>query len=955
MFGPMDVRIDGEPIAPLRSRKGYWLLALLVLRQGAEVSRNWLAGTLWPDSSEERAHASLRQSLTNLRSTLGGHSARLRSPTPGTLCFDLEGLEADVAQFDACLARGGRSALETAVRLYRGPLLEGCTEEWIVRERELREQGYLATLESLAEEAMDSRGFGAAIRYLRLAVTADPYRESTHCALMRALVADGDSAAAMLVYRDLRLFLHREMNAEPTAETTRLYRQLRADTQRKAAAETDGRDGAADRTGSPHNLPRPLTPLIGREAALTEIADLLQTTRLLTITGPAGIGKTRVAVAAAEQVADDYPDGAWFVDIGPLGEPEAVPAAIARALGARPDPTRPILEELEAVLKRRSMLLVLNNCEQLSDACAGAAEYLLSACPRLRILVSSQQALELVGERTWRTPALTLPPEPAAGSESSAAAMLHFESVRLFAERAEAASSFAFTRRNAALVAQICRRLDGNPLAIELAAARLRALSLDQIAERLDDRFALLVGGGRTSLARHRTLKAALDWSWDLLTEQERRLVARLAAFAGGATLEAAEIVCGAPEDPAAAIPEVLDVLSRVIGKSLASAQEVAGEAEYRLTESARAYAREQLRLMGEEAETQRRHREYFLALAQAAAPRLSGSPEQARWLARLQRSHADLEAALEQFLRLPVTGDEDDHALRLAVALAPFWTIRGDVAAGRVRLERPLRRRSDSTLLRARAMGAAGLLATLKGDTYEALRLLESGLKIHRELGDVTAVPGALVRLGMAAEFAADLNRAASCFEQSLRLAREQGADAEAAAALDRFGAIAYMRGDYIAAYDHHHQAQELHVKCCDADGLAWSRAYLAAAVLALGNRSSARSLLRQSLAQFRELADVRGIAGCLVGLAAVTLAASDARADIKRAARLFGAAERIRQEYDLGVSASDRADVERNVGILRSALGEESYLSASAQGRGLSLDQATDYALEMRVDEPA
>src|SRR5919202_492349 len=416
-----------------------------------------------------------------------------------------------------------------------------------------------------------------------------------------------------------------------------------------------------------HNLPLELTSFIGREREIAEVKRLLLLEgkdRLLTLTGPGGCGKTRLALKVAFEVVQEFEDGVWLVELSSLSDPDLVPQAVAFALGVREAPERSLTEVLTEHLKSKKMLLVLDNCEHVIDACAALADALLRACPELRILATSREALSIAGEATWLVPPLSLPdPEHPPPVEDLAG----YEAVRLFLERAAAVSSrFELTERNAPAVAQVCRRVDGMPLAIELAAARARVLSVEQIASRLEDSFRLLATDSRTALPRQRTLRATIGWSHELLSQEEQALFRRLSVFAGGFALEAAEGVCagvGIERDG------VLDLLTHLVDKSLLLvAQQGGEEARYRVLETVRQYGAEKLKESGDEPEIRRRHADFFLKLAEEAEPGLMG-PEQGEWLERLEQEHGNLRAALMWSLG----GGNQELGLRLAAGVGRF------------------------------------------------------------------------------------------------------------------------------------------------------------------------------------------------------------------------------------------------------------------------------------------
>jgi DNA-binding SARP family transcriptional activator len=439
LFGSFEAWVHGEPLRRLRTRKGEWLLALLALRDGKDLERDWLAGTLWPESLNEQALLSLRKSLQDLRQALGPETHRLRAPTRPTLRLDLTGADVDALTFDAAIARADAASLEEAVGLYRGPLLEECAEEWILPERQAREEAYLVALETLAAQAVSRQEHAAAEPHLRRAAAVNPLRESPQRTLMQVLAASGNYAAAVQVYRDLREYLYRELNAEPDSETKALFEAIRAEARRRATLDAqrltlDNRRSMSEAQRStqvfqllrpelcaefpplqslearPNNLPAQPTPLVGREREIASALQLLRREgiRLLTLTGTGGTGKTRLGLQVAAELLEDCADGVFFVDLAPIRDPARVPLAVASPLGLREEGQRPLQDRLKEYLRPRQMLLVLDNFEQVLDAAPLVAE-LLAAAPGLKLLVTSRATLHLRGEQEFPVPPLDVP------------------------------------------------------------------------------------------------------------------------------------------------------------------------------------------------------------------------------------------------------------------------------------------------------------------------------------------------------------------------------------------------------------------------------------------------------------------------------------------------------------------------------------------------------------------
>jgi non-specific serine/threonine protein kinase len=706
------------------------------------------------------------------------------------------------------------------------------------------------------------------------------------------------------------------------------------------------------------NLPLQLTSFVGRKRELAAVGAALAGHRLVTLTGPAGVGKTRLALQAATAALEAHPDGVWLAELGGLADPDLVPQAVAEAAGVREERGRPLAATLADALRERRLLLVLDNCEHLVDACAAVAEALLRAGPGVRVLATSRAPLGAGGEALYPVPPLGLPPagDGAPGGPGAPAGWAqadHAEAVRLFADRAAAARpGFAVTPENAAAVAQVCLRLDGLPLALELAAARVRALAVGDLAAQLEDRFRLLTGGSRTAPARRRTLRAAVDWSYALLSGPERALFARLSVFAGGFSLAAAEAVGAYPADrdpeagPGLAAHDVLGLLLGLVDQSLVMAEPLPdGTTRYRLLETLRQYAGEALEASGAAEAVRARHAEHFLATVEAAKLPLWG-PERATARRRLAAERDNLRAALGwRFER-----GHGAEGLRLALALVPFWREYGK-REGQGWLEAALARGGAApAALRAGATTAAGFLAAWRGDHDRALALGEAAVALAREQADRRVLAAALQTLGLAVGTGAggDTERAAALFGESLALSRELGDEREVAVVHFHLAQLAHLQG------------QPERAVALAEEGLALSRRLGpgAAGSTALGLRrlgvlaylqgqpDRAAGLVRQALARYRDLANAEGVAQCLSYLALL----ASAQGQAARAARLFGAAERQHESLQEDVAppgARFRDDFDRRVAAARAALGERAYAAAWAVGRGMALEQAVAYAL--------
>ncbi|MBV9852517.1 MAG: tetratricopeptide repeat protein [Armatimonadetes bacterium] len=691
-----------------------------------------------------------------------------------------------------------------------------------------------------------------------------------------------------------------------------------------------------------HNLPAPLTSFIGREREMTEVKGLLARSPLLTLTGSGGCGKTRLALEVAADLVEAYPEGVWLVELAALTDSRLTPQAVAAAVGVREEPGRPLTETLAGALQPRSLLLVLDNCEHLLDACAALAAFLLGRCPRLRILATSQEALGVGGERAWRVPSLALPDQVTPRASDSLA---QNESVRLFADRAALGQpGFALTAQNVSGVVQICRQLDGIPLAIELAAARVGVLPVDRLASRLSDSFRLLTRGSRTVLPRHQTLQATMDWSYALLTETERAVLCRLSVFAGGWTLEVAEQVCA---DDSVPPDEATEALFRLADKSLVVVEDDAeGGGRCRLLETIRQYGGERLVALNEAPAMRRRHYDWALAWARDSDARLL-SAEQAEALGRLQREQDNLRAALEW----AATDGTPAEELRLASVLWRFWFFRGHLSEGRDRLARALARPQgagpeDLRAERARALTGRGVFAYFQGDLADAAFQCAQSLALAREVGDRWAVAVSLSVLGIPVYLGGDYAQARVLLEESLALARELEDAWLTVVALSNLGSLAFYQGDHTRATTLLAESIALARAVGEKWSLFNSLYTLSLVALGQGDAGEAGAHLREGLALCRELGYQPGVAACLQGLASVW----GAQGRVRDAARLLGAGEALLNTLGAALPPALAAGYPQTVAALHTALGEEAFTAARAEGAALPTEQAVQAALAER-----
>jgi predicted ATPase/DNA-binding CsgD family transcriptional regulator len=725
-----------------------------------------------------------------------------------------------------------------------------------------------------------------------------------------------------------------------------------------------------ERIAHTSHLPMPLSRFIGREREIASLTRLLDTTNLLTLTGPGGSGKTRLALRVAADRAPRSAHHVYWVELAALTDPALVPQAVATAVGVHEAEGPRLMAALAAAFTGPS-LLILDNCEHLIAACALLVESLLRACPTLHILATSREPLRVSGERIWRVPPLTLP-----DAALTATSLAESEAVQLFVERAHGrAPDFVLTEENAAAVATICQRLDGMPLALELAAARVAVLPVGQLAARLDDALRVLTVGERTAPPRQQALRATLDWSHALLGAEERAVLRRLAVFAAGWELEAAEAVCGAGEIARA---DVLELLGQLVEKSLVAMAEEGGAARYSMLEVVRQYAAERLAASGEREDAHRRHAAYYLAIAAVPDAAAVGAAQMA-WVERLEREHDNLRAALQW----AVEQEDAETALRLVGALWPFWEARGYLREGRRWLTAALGMAdAGDPALRGKALRGAGLLATWQGDYPAARALHAESLTLYRALGDRDSIAHALENLGMVAHEQGEYAAASALHAESLAIRRELGDQRNIASSLNNLGLVMRGQGDYAAARALHEESLAIHRVLQDHQGIGNELSNLGMMAYLQGDDAAARALHEESLAIRRTLGDRRGIAISLSNLGLVayrqgeyataralhaeSLAIRRALGDASipesleglaavagalgkgaRAARLLGAAATLRAAITAPLPPDERAVQEAWVARVRADLDADVWDAAWATGAATPIEAIIAEAL--------
>lgn len=683
---------------------------------------------------------------------------------------------------------------------------------------------------------------------------------------------------------------------------------------------------------TPNNLPAELTSFVGREPQLAELRRLLHRARLVTLTGPGGAGKTRLALRLAAETLDRFPDGVWLLDLAPMGDGRLIEITLAVICGIKEEPKRPLVEVVADGLAARRALIVLDGCEHLVDACAELTTHLLRSCPRLTIIATSREPLGVTGEVIWRTPSLTLPRADDGGRPEL---LMESEAIRLFVDRARLSRpNFDLEAGSAPALAQICTRLEGIPLAIELAAGLAGVMTLEEILDRLRHRFRLLTGGSRTSLPRHQTLRQAVDWSYGLLSPTEQSLFSRLAVFAGGFEVGAAEaVVCGDPIE----VDDVLPLISRLVNKSLVVAEPARPHTtRYRLLDTIREYALEKLQQSGE-GQWRRKHADYFTDWCARATEKLR-SLEQVMWLRRMDEEQANIRLALEWSL-----SEQPEDALRVAVSMGAFWWMRRSLGEGFDWLTRVLEVESSNREVRAAALVTRARLSRRRGDYVTARHDAEESAAISRELGLIPDLARAVTILGILSSTVGDLASAAKYFNESYELAERLGDRDRLASSLNNIALVEAALGDHKSALAKAERASEAAVEIGDRFLKANVLDTVARINFYLGNREIARSSYTEALTISSEFHDTTNIADCLEGMALLALSGGDA----SRTIVLISAAEALRAATGELRNAEWSRDVVEGEARAKAKLGRSAVETARRQGAAMSMEEAVRFAV--------
>jgi len=974
------VQLDGKRLI-IPTRNAQSLFAYLILNAGKAHRRERLAGLLWPDSSEENARSNLRHELWRLRKTIETGEEIFFRIDDLTITFQPESkYSLDVQQLEGLPLEDSKAEdLSKALSVYQGDLLPGFYEEWVVVERARLLALFEAKMARLLEDLQQVGRWHEVVDWAIRWITMGQWPEAAYRALIIAYASTGDLSKAASTYDHFTLGLQKDLGIKPSEQTQAIFRRIKAGWKPDPLAKAPTRAIYSPSFSLPKlrrsNLPRPLTSFIGREKEIQQVIYLVSSARLVTITGSGGVGKTRLAIQVAGELIPQFKDGVWWIELAPLfetaptqkqelpGKPDRhhkpdsrnlhagyeentgtnlVAQAVAKALRIPEEPNIPILEGILGYLCEKKLLLVLDNCEHLIDASAAMAEYLLSGCADVTILATSREALGVASEKAWLLPSLSLPSQRESLDSRN---ILQSESVSLFVERAgEVIPGYRPGEGEAPIIAEICLRLDGIPLAIELAAARMNLLSAKEIADRLDRRFSLLTAGRRTALPRHQTLRAAIEWSYDLLSESEQMIFRRLSIFAGSFTLEAAEAISAGDEMWK---DEVLGVIGRLVNKSLLYVephpQDSALSTRYHYLDTIRSFGRLKLEGVGETMKISERHADYYVRLVEAAEPELL-LQNQDYWSKLLQAEHDDLRAAVEWGSK----SDRPENALRLVGALMWFWLKSGSNREARDLALKALASPAATQFnaARARALNTAGLMQCLLGNTASARQSLEEAVTILRTSEDNASLALSLQFLGLALAYDKEYDLADAAFKEGLALTRKL-ADKNTNGFLFFLGDADLLRGDKPRSKKVYEESVNMFRAIGNKSFLAYPLRRLGYLALEQNDISNAKKYFHESLALNHEVGDMPGLTASLASLAALAIHLDKS----VMAARLYGAVEKRLELISVNLLYADQAEYGQIKMKLPANLDEESIAAAYTEGWKMSEEQVMELAKEILV----
>ena len=887
-LGLPQISLNDQPVVTDR-RKAIALLAYLSVNDighpSQRYTRDSLSALLWPDYEQAKAFSNLRRTIWEVHEALGENwliadreSVRLNPAAE---------IDLDVSHFQSLLSQAREQTefslciplLNDAVKLYRNHFLTGFSlkdahpfNEWAFAESEELRHKLADALTLLSDDYCGLGQADKAIPHARRLTTLEPLNEAAHRKLMEVYLQAGQHGLALKQYQTCEQILRKELNLDPQPETRALYKKIR-----KREINTIPIENQTEPTTPKHNLPAQLSTFIGREKEQDEIINLLAKNRLVTLAGVGGIGKTRLSLQVGENLLKDYRHGVWFVPLDSLSDPALIPSTVAAVFDIREGSSdQPIIERLSYALRQKTTLLIFDNCEHLLDACAQLSKTLLINCPNLKILATSREVLNLEGEATYYLSSLSI-----ADDNTALETLTDYESVQLFVERASLAlSSFQLTKENAQTIAELCRKVDGIPLAIELAAAHVNILNVEEILRQLDNSFALLARDSRTALPRHQTLRASMDWSWGLLPEPEQSFMRQLSIFAGGWMLESAQAVCDG---------DVLNLTSALVKKSLILvSQEANSDTRYRFHEIVRQYAHEKLSEPSETADLRTRHLHYFLNLSEQAEPALRG-PTQIEWMSRLKDERDNIRAALKW-------ADKTDLEAGLYISgrLRYLWE-QFDVQEGiRWLTEFTQKPKSNNyPLAKAKALLTYGrfLIWLLK---YSEVRVIaQECLAIYRAQKDQHGEIDSLDLLARSLFLLTELEQSLEVALQALDLSRSLGDKYRESQSLMRVGECRWQLTTY-HDFTYFEQAIQLNRELKNWSGLAGCMVFAGGWVLLNGNLQVAEKYAEESMSLFRQLDDKRGLSAALENYGRIALV----QGDLEKAHTFLRESIEIRQE---------------------------------------------------------
>ena len=1001
-LGSPQVYLDNAPIT-IQRRKSLALLTYLTIERGKH-QRDILSNLFWPDYEQSKAFANLRNALLGIQKSIGENWIVADRESIGI--NETADIWLDTIQFKSLLEKSTSepdvslrvSLLADATKLYRNHFLTGFSlkdaypfNEWAYAEAEDLRLKLANGLTMISEDYCSMNEAGKAIPYARRLITLDPLNETSHCLLMDVYLQAGQHSEALKQYQTLEQTLRKELNLDPQPETRELYKKIR-----KGEAKPIPIAKETESISPEHNLPHQLSSFIGREKEAGEIIELVTKNRLVTLAGVGGIGKTSLSLQVGRKLLDKFKDGVWFIPLDSLSDPTLIPQTVASVFGIKPSNDEPVIETLTRALRENATLLILDNCEHLLDACTELTSTLLTNCPNIKVLATSREVLNISGEATYQMPSLSLPEQ----DEISLDKLTDYESVRLFTERATLAfSSFALTNENASTVIEICRKVDGIPLAIELAAAYVNMLQVNEILDQLNASFALLTSDSRTILTHHQTLQASMDWSWGLLNEAEQTFLQQLSVFAGGWTLESAQAVCDG---------DALGLTNVLVKKSLIVVKQATGrETRYRFHEIVRQYMRDKLSQSARSESIRERHLAYFVKLAQRSEPEFHQA-DQVFWISKIDEELDNIRQAVEW-----ATNTNIESGLQLVVALNTFLDIRGHTQEQGGWLTKLLKQHSKADTIHAYALEAYAHNLGVRGDSSEAKKIAREGLDLSRAISNRHAEAWCLFRLGWVANdkdlleqsialfqelgdkwgqarvidvlaentnldrekskalvikalelhrelgnlfgmahcrfliaqrfiWSGDFTSAVQLLDESLEIHRQLGNPQGESSILMCYGDIAYRQGNYQQAYPYFQQAISLLEKI-GVYFVDWSRTRLAYTLLKMGNVTQAKEIFVHCVKSFQKVGLTTGVVFSIEGLAGVFVASSKP----KVAALLIGWADATRDNTGDTRPLVEQQDLDKVIEACLKEIGEASFSDEYEAGKKMSMDDIVAFAL--------